>query len=166
MSRHIKFSNIGVDLTQKVIDKKLYKTNLRNITSIAIHCSASPQGRGDDASTIDRWHLEKGWSGIGYHYIILEDGTILKGRWVDNSGAHIKGNNATTIAICRIGGLGKDGKTIRDATFEQINSIRLLSHLLVEMYELDISDIKGHNEYPGVQKDCPAMNMDFIRTKV
>ena len=67
-----------------------------------IHCSDSPQGRGDNAQTIHRWHKERGFDGIGYHYVILEDGTVENGRPEFWSGAHAKGHN-DAIGICFIG---------------------------------------------------------------
>ena len=70
---------------------------------IVIHCSASPQGRGDDAETIHKWHLENGWDGIGYHYVILEDGAIQNGRPEYWTGSHAKGHNTGSIGICLIG---------------------------------------------------------------
>lgn len=164
--RHQKFSSVGRDLTQEINERKTYKTELRTISSIAVHCSDSPQGREDDAHTIDRWHEERWGSGIGYHYVVLEDGTIQKGRWVDAIGSHIKGHNATTIGICRIGGMGKDGDSVMDATYEQIHAIQKLTRLLIELYGLTPDDIKGHNEYPNVDKKCPLMKMDRIRNIV
>ena len=160
--RHKKFSSIGNDLTEDVINGKTYKTT-RPIDKIVVHCSFSPQGRGDDANTIDRWHEERWGSGIGYHYVVLEDGTIQKGRWADYMGSHAKGYNKGSLAICRIGGMGKDGTAINDATHEQINSIRLLAKLLTKMYGLKYTDILGHNELPNVNKSCPLMNMNKIR---
>ena len=165
MSRHKKFSSVGRDLTEEVFAGKIYKTN-RDINNIVIHCSFSPQGRGDDAHAIDEWHKDRWGSGIGYHYVVLEDGTIQKGRWVDYKGSHAKGHNVGSIAICRIGGMGRDGTALRDATNEQINSLRKLSKLLITMYDLKTSDIRGHNELPGVLKSCPLVNMNLIRNFV
>lgn len=67
-----------------------------------IHCSDSPQGRGDNAETIHGWHLEQGWDGIGYHYVILEDGTVENGRPEYWKGSHAYGHNSA-IGICLIG---------------------------------------------------------------
>ena len=115
MSRHQKFSSIGKDLTASVAKGKLYKTS-RVIRGIGVHCSFSPQGRGDDAHDVDNWHQQR-WrnSGLGYHYVILEDGTIQKGRWVDYPGAHVKDHNKDTIGIVRIGGMSP---TTKEATFD------------------------------------------------
>jgi len=163
--RPIKFSSIGRNLTEEVYLGYTYKTNKRKIDSIIVHCSDSPQGRGDDVHDIDRWHLQR-WgsrSGVGYHYVILEDGTIQKGRWVDAIGSHVKGHNAHSIGICRIGGMDKDKNPLYDATLEQVKSIVALSALLKKMYRLEKKDILGHNEFPNVKKSCPLMDMDRIR---
>lgn len=74
------------------------------IEKVVIHCSDSPHGRGDDAATIHRWHVEgNDWSGIGYHLVILEDGEIQAGRPWFWSGAHVRGHNENSIGICLIG---------------------------------------------------------------
>lgn len=163
--RHKKFSSVGRDLTKEIFDGSTYKTK-RKIDKIVVHCSFSPQGRGDDSHTIDRWHRDRWGSGIGYHYVVLEDGTIQKGRWVDNIGSHAKGYNVGSIAICRMGGMGKDGTAVHDATNEQINSIRKLSKLLCNMYDLPYSRILGHGELPNTLKSCPLVNMNLIRNFV
>ena len=160
--RHEQFSSIGNDLTEEVMNGHTYKTH-RNIDKIIVHCSFSPQGRGDDVHTIDRWHKERWGSGCGYHYVVLEDGTIQKGRWADYIGSHAKGHNIGSLAICRIGGMGKDGKALRDATNEQIQAVRTLAKLLMKMYDLKPTDIVGHGELPLVNKSCPVMNMNLIR---
>jgi N-acetyl-anhydromuramyl-L-alanine amidase AmpD len=72
------------------------------IRKIFIHCSASPH-RGDTAEAIHRWHKERGWPGIGYHYVIDEFGNQENGRpeyWV---GTHVKKHNRNSIGICLIG---------------------------------------------------------------
>ncbi len=58
MSRHIKFSSIGRDLTEDIFARNTYKTK-RKINKIVVHCSFSPHGRSDDAHTIDKWHLDR-----------------------------------------------------------------------------------------------------------
>jgi hypothetical protein len=49
-------------------------------------------------------HVNQGFTGgIGYHYIIAEDGTIYQGRPDGVIGAHTGGNNINTIGISFIG---------------------------------------------------------------
>ena len=45
-------------------------------TMAIIHCSATSEGMNFGAEDINRWHLNKGWAGIGYHIVIKLDGTV------------------------------------------------------------------------------------------
>lgn len=68
---------------------------------IIIHHSDSKTG---NASVIHGWHLGRGWSGIGYHFVILPEGTIQRGRPEWGIGAHSgPGGNGDSIGICLIG---------------------------------------------------------------
>lgn len=49
---------------------------------------------------IHRVHLEKGWSGIGYHFYVRRDGNIYRGRPEERIGAHCINSNATSIGVC------------------------------------------------------------------
>ena len=52
---------------------------MRKINKIIIHCTATAEGKNYTAADIDRWHKTMGFSKIGYHYIILLDGTVELG---------------------------------------------------------------------------------------
>lgn len=112
---------------------------------IIVHCSDSPQGRGDNAATIDRWHKESGWYGIGYHYVILEDGTIEEGRPLGEYGAHAKGYN-DYVGICLIGKYS--------FTDEQFNSLETLCK------GFNTHNIIGH--YKVSAKTCPNFNVEYF----
>ena len=83
---------------------------MRNIDSIIVHCSATKAGQDFTATDIDRWHRERGFNGIGYHYVIRLDGKLEKGRDVALAGAHCKGWNERSVGICYIGGLDENGR--------------------------------------------------------
>jgi N-acetyl-anhydromuramyl-L-alanine amidase AmpD len=76
---------------------------MREIRNIVIHCSATTNGGTVDRDTIDRWHREKGWRGIGYHYVIERDGRLAVGRPESMIGAHVAGENGSSIGICMTG---------------------------------------------------------------
>ena len=84
--------------------ERLGVTNPRNITKIIVHCSATPEGEDFTVDDIRKWHLDRGFSDIGYHYVIYRDGTIAKGRDEKIAGAHCTGQNTCSIGICYIGG--------------------------------------------------------------
>lgn len=74
----------------------------RRLTNrIIIHHSDSDQG---DVTMIHGWHLNRSWAGIGYHYVILKDGTVERGRPEGYIGAHSGPNgNSDGIGVCLIG---------------------------------------------------------------
>ena len=49
---------------------------------------------------VNRWHLERGWTGIGYHFYIRKDGKVYRGRPEWAVGAHAQGHNSRAIGIC------------------------------------------------------------------
>ena len=116
---------------------------------ITIHCSASPQGRGDDAETIHSWHMKRGWDGIGYHYVVLEDGEIQRGRPHYWKGAHVGGHNYRNLGICLIG----------DDVFtdEQYGALAFLLRELLDRYP-DVQ-ILGHRDWPDTGKTCPNFDV-------
>ena len=75
---------------------------MRKIDSIIIHCSATKVGQDFTAADIDRWHRERGFNGIGYHYVVCLDGRLERGRDISLAGAHCKGWNEHSIGICYI----------------------------------------------------------------
>ena len=83
---------------------------MRGITTIAVHCAATTPDMDIGAATIDRWHKERGFSSIGYHYVIRRDGTLETGRPLNTPGAHVQGHNAHSIGICLAGGVDQAGK--------------------------------------------------------
>lgn len=126
---------------------------MRKIDKIVIHCSATPKGRYFDVDDIRRWHVqERGWSNVGYHYIILLDGTIQLGRSIEVVGAHVKGHNLTSIGICYIG--GSHGVDTR--TQEQKKSLSLLLKTLRLIFK--DAEILGHRDFDKVKKDCPSFD--------
>jgi len=131
---------------------------MRKINKIILHCSATPEGRHHDVDDIRRWHVNgRGWSDIGYHYLIDIDGTVEKGRPITKIGAHCSGQNRGSIGICYVGGMSKDMKKAKDTrTQAQKDSLIKLMHELIYKYNKDMT-IHGHNEYAN--KACPSFNV-------
>ena len=128
---------------------------MREIDKIIIHCSATPEGVHFDASRIDKWHRDRGWSEIGYHYVILLDGTIEYGRDIEKVGAHTLGQNTGSIGICYIGGMDKEMKSSKDTrTDAQKDSLLLLLKTLKRFHP--DAKIYGHRDFSS--KSCPSFD--------
>ena len=130
-------------------------------TKIILHCSATPEGVDFGAIDIDKWHKQRGFKKIGYHYVIRLNGTIEKGREENEMGSHCLNQNLHSIGICYIGGLSKDKKTPKDTrTEEQKIAIKGLVNSLIRKYRdkegIELS-VHGHNEF--ARKACPCYNV-------
>lgn len=129
---------------------------MRKINYIVVHCSATPEGRDYDAKDIDIWHKKRGWSGIGYHYVVKIDGTIEPGRAEHVPGAHVYGYNRNSIGICYIGGCDKNMKPKDTRTQEQKKSLLKTLKNLKKRYPN--AKIRGHRDFFGVRKACPSFD--------
>lgn len=85
------------------------------------HHSASKPSMHVDAEVINRWHLRRGWNGIGYHRVILRDGTVEQGRADNAQGAHCAGFNHVSYGICLVGGLSDTREDARGAPATELN---------------------------------------------
>ena len=127
---------------------------MRKIDKIIIHCSATPEGKDFTVQQIREWHVKgNGWRDIGYHFVIYRDGSIHKGRPIEQVGAHTTGHNAHSIGICYIGGCAADCKTPKDTRTEaqRLALIKLVRELKASYPS---ATIHGHNEFAN--KACPS----------
>ena len=128
---------------------------MRKIDKIIIHCSATKEGFDYSVNDVKSWHLQRGWSDVGYHYIIRIDGTIQKGRDVSKIGAHCKGHNEKSIGVCYIGGLNYTGISEDTRTPLQKHALKELIKELKELYPN--ASVHGHNEFSP--KACPCFDV-------
>lgn len=145
----------------------------KQLADIIVHCSDSDFG---SAAEIRRWHLEKGWRDIGYHFVIGNgrphpdlyipsiDGSVEVGRTLDGDsfisenevGAHALGYNDTSIGICLI------GKT--RFSERQFGTLFSLLHELRKRFSIENEAVLGHYETPlSHGKTCPNIDMSHVR---
>jgi N-acetylmuramoyl-L-alanine amidase len=129
---------------------------MREINKIIIHCTATPEGRNVSVGEIRRWHLARGWSDIGYHFVIGLDGTVYPGCSVWIAGAHTKGHNHDSIGIAYVGGVSADDINLaRDTrTEEQYAAMQNLVNTLANIWDVTVH---GHNEFAA--KACPSFDV-------
>lgn len=122
---------------------------MRRIDHIVIHCSATRASHDIGAAAINQWHLERGWSGIGYHFVIRRNGELEFGRPVEKVGAHVRGHNAYTIGVCMVGGLNEDGKPENNFTDAQFETALELCDNLVAKYTVNMRKptVLGHRDF-------------------
>jgi len=128
---------------------------MRNIDKIIIHCSATPEGRDVSTETIRQWHLKRGWSDIGYHYVIELDGKVVPGRPLERVGAHCRGENTGSIGVCYVGGVNEEMIPKDTRTEAQRAALHSLLFDLTDNFAG--ATIHGHNEFSS--KACPSFNV-------
>lgn len=128
---------------------------MRKIDKIVVHCSATPEDRDVPMSEIRKWHVqERGWSDIGYHYVVLLDGTLEIGRPMHRNGAHVKGHNKNSIGIAYVGGTAATGQPKDTRTEQQKFTLEALLKTLRSIYPE--AKIYGHRDFSS--KACPSFD--------
>lgn len=150
---------VGAQTWAVLPDKSIVKKSKRVINEIIVHCTATPEGQDVTVNSIRQGHLRRGFSDIGYHYVIYRDGSIHDGRDVNISGAHCTGHNQHSIGVCYVGGL----ENIPNIPYEKLppkdtRTAAQKASLLKLLKELKAlypkATIHGHYEYAN--KACPC----------
>lgn len=138
---------------------------MRDLTEIVVHCTATPNEwrpndtTGEKVAEVRRWHVnDRGWSDIGYHFLIDRDGTVVSGRPLEKQGAHVRGHNKGTVGVSLFGGQTSSATDQFEDNYtpEQDAALRGLIGDLQAQYPT-ITTISGHNQYAA--KACPGFNV-------
>lgn len=127
---------------------------MRKINEIIVHCTATQDGKNIKVEDINRWHKQRGWNMIGYHYVVYLDGTIHQGRSEDQIGAHCLKHNTNSIGVVYVGGLDANGKPKDTRTEAQKQGLRKLLTELKRKYPN--ATIHGHRDFAA--KACPSFD--------
>lgn len=130
---------------------------MRKIDKIIIHCAATKPSMDIGVKEIDGWHKQRGWKGIGYHYVIRRDGRVEKGRNNAEVGAHATNHNQTSIGICLVGGIDNQGKPESNYTSAQWAALLDLVKTVKGAYNVRSENIIGHNQV--AKKACPCFDV-------
>ena len=154
---------------------------MRKVDYIVIHTAAADIDE-VDVEVIRKWHKARGWSDIGYHYVIMNDrhskyndGDVLKGRDEETIGAHALGINANSIGICCLGHGDKTPFTEK----QMISLVAKIKDLMLK-YGVRLENVIGHREVNKLvdagklaaqyrtDKSCPGklVDMEVIRAYV
>ena len=157
---------VGVKTIALLLPTKLLPST-RVITEIIVHCTATREGQEMTVEQIRAGHVApvskggRGWSDIGYHYVVTLDGSIHKGRNVNISGAHCLNHNTHSIGVVYVGGLEnipniayKDLPPKDTRTPRQKEALLSLLKDLKKLYPS--ARIYGHRDFAN--KACPSFD--------
>jgi hypothetical protein len=124
---------------------------MKKIDSIVIHCSATKAGLDIGKKEITQMHLQRGFSTIGYNFVVRLDGTVEVGRSLQIDGAHCNSKgfsgvsyNKHSIGICYVGGTDENGKPADTRTPAQKKALEKLIRKLCSEYR--IVEVLGHRD--------------------
>ncbi len=130
---------------------------MRKINKIIVHCTATPEGRDVSIDEVRRWHVDgRGWRDIGYHFLIQRDGTIEEGRPIEQTGAHVKGENWDSIGVAYVGGMTSYGEQSEPKDTRTDEQKDALIDLLCQLKDTYGGYIYGHNNFSN--KACPCFD--------
>ncbi len=121
----------------------------RPITRVFIHCSASDAPEHDNVATMDAWHKQRGWSGVGYNAFCRKSGQGEMGRSLEVTPAAQKGHNRGSIALCLH---GLDESKFTDA------QKRWLIDICAEINEAYDGKVTFHGHKEVAAKACPVID--------
>ena len=114
----------------------------------------------------------RGWSDIGYHFVLDQSGRLYQGRpflqgdaSLDSVpalalGAHVGGHNTGNIGVCMLGCyhppyIARCIDTLSPPTFD---SLAVTFSFLSENYGVSPDNLRGHGQFPGAATSCPGEN--------
>jgi len=162
---------VGKDTTSEAIKdgfKPMEQSKVtREINTIILHITANGNGLTGEAlrNSIKAGHLARGFSDIGYHWIVDKDGNIIKGRDENIIGSHVAGHNTGSLGIA-YDSRGSDttpyavyGHYMTEPQKEAFE--RLVKEKMAE-FDISIENVHGHNFYDR-GKACPCFNVEQDR---
>ena len=130
-------------------------------TRIILHHSLTKDGPTVSWQAIRTYHINTNhWDDIGYHFgveIVKGHYEVLVGRMLDETGAHTRGYNSTSIGVCLVGNF--DHEPPPDPQWEL--AVRLVRGLLV-VTGIPAWDVLGHHDFDS-HKSCPGASFDMRR---
>lgn len=147
-------------------------------TNIVIHAALTYPGQHVDSKVIRGWHVSRGFSDIGYHFVIRDDGVVEMGRRLEAVGAHtLNGYNSKSVGIVLAGGLRrltpdephngpfaraaigyKDTAIAANFTAPQLKAARVLVTSLLKVYPG--AKVLGHRDATGDHRVCPTFDAE------
>jgi len=127
------------------------KRMLSRIEYIALHHS----GGGGTIEQYAKYHVSKGWPGIGYHYVINKEGEIFQTNYIDTVSYNVGPQNPKVIGICVKGNYDKEtlNQKQKDALVYLVSLLRVI---------VGYKPVKGHYEFKAT--DCPGKDIkEFIK---
>ena len=143
------------------------RRNLSEITTIVVHQTDTNDTGKFGVYDIARYHVNSnGWAGIGYHYYIIDEGTIFKTQELNTISYHASGWNTESIGVVISGKHRYDSSK----TNEEIIGKKKYKALVFALAKIENElpnkvNIISHGEI-STHKTDPNINMEQLKKDV
>jgi len=133
----------------------------REVTEVVVHWTETHTNKNIGSEEINKYHLDLGLDGIGYHFVIRRDGSLQRGRPVNLQGQHSPTNNhdQRSIGVVFVGGINVPSGTPNSENFLSAQSLtrsqlNTFDHFCRSFYVVfPGGQIVGHNDVDGDEVD-------------
>lgn len=142
----------------------------REVTEVVVHWTDTYTNKNIGSEEIHKIQQQLGLSAIGYHYVIRRDGSLQRGRPVNEQGEHASanGHDQYSIGICFVGGINVPSGTAfpdnyRGAgslTLAQMNTFREFCQAFYNQFPG--GQILGHNDIDALEEDPGFDVRDYV----
>lgn len=137
-----------------IIESNLKFKNLSSLGSVKRIIIHNADASICSIEDIHQWHLNNGWSGCGYHFLVRKDGSIYRGRPENCLGSHTASNNTGSLGICFEGKYNTE--TMPEA---QLKAGQELIVYLCDKYKISKKEVYKHKDFNST--DCPGNNFPW-----
>jgi hypothetical protein len=125
-----------------------FQSITRDVTEMVVHWTETNTNKNIGSEEINKYHIELGLDGIGYHYVIRRDGSLQRGRPINLEGQHspVNSHDTRSIGVVFVGGINVPTGTPNSENFIDVQSLtrsqfNTFDHICRAFY----------NTYPGGQ---------------
>lgn len=135
------------------------------------HYSATARARdweegASRARSFHQFHKTKNWGGIAYHFLIVDDGTLICGRPTILKGTHVGGHNTNNLGVNMPGTTGDRPTQAQRATYQWLlRNAHTEALPQVHRTDVDLSRARlwGHKEWVGQATLCPGLFLPVFK---
>jgi len=131
-----------------------FATIQRDVTEVVIHATETYSNKNIGSPEIHDIHNELGHDGIGFHYVIRRDGTLQRGRPINQKGEHasVNGHDDFSIGIVMVGGIKAPAGQENPLTYLSAHSFNRAQFTTLEKFlasyyrKFPGGQVFGHND--------------------